>query len=90
MGANVQGICAPAPATAQPDIINIRRVELSEQALNNPQKSGVFSHGEENVAVFESSLLVPLAKIKPKKFALIESLDYFGNDTRSKKIGSSQ
>ena len=27
---------------------------------------------------------------KPKKFALIESLDYFGNDTRSKKSGSSR
>jgi hypothetical protein len=26
--------------------------------------------------------------VKPKKFALIESLDYFGNDTRSKKAGS--
>jgi len=25
--------------------------------------------------------------VKPKKFALIESLDYFSNDTESKKTG---
>jgi hypothetical protein len=154
---------------------------LSKQALNHPQKSGVTSHNKENVAISESSSLVPLAKskklaalrkqsqvqqaieknpvhseeipfsgldkeisglltgarkqinakideimasyppskknkmftlrqgspesikqmdiktifthlglVKPKKFALIESLDYFGNDTRSKKAGSSR
>jgi hypothetical protein len=31
-----------------------------------------------------------LGLVKPKKFALIESLDYFGNDTRTNKAGSSQ
>ncbi|MDD5320176.1 MAG: hypothetical protein PHD43_06090 [Methylococcales bacterium] len=78
---------------------------MSKQELNNPQKSGVILHDEERVAISESSLLVPLAKIKqldmkallthlniikPKKFALIESLDYFGKDTRPKKAGSSR
>ena len=29
-----------------------------------------------------------LGLVKPKKFTLIESLDYFGNDTRPKKTGS--
>jgi predicted enzyme involved in methoxymalonyl-ACP biosynthesis len=28
--------------------------------------------------------------VKPKKFSLIESLDYFGNDTQSKKTSSSR
>lgn len=28
--------------------------------------------------------------VKPKKFALIESLDYYGNDTQSKKADSSR
>lgn len=28
--------------------------------------------------------------VKPKKFAFIESLDYFGNDTQSKKTDSSR
>jgi hypothetical protein len=154
---------------------------LSKQTLNDPQKSGIISHAEENVAISETSLLVPLAKskklaairnrsqslqtieknpvrsdeipssglnkevkgilkeaqeqinakidelmssyppgkknkmfalkygspesikqmtmkaifthlnrVKPNKFTLIESLDYFGNDTRSKKAGSSR
>jgi hypothetical protein len=31
-----------------------------------------------------------LAIVKPQKFALIDSLDYFGNDTLSKKAGSSR
>ena len=31
-----------------------------------------------------------LGLVKPKKFALIENLDYFGTDTQSKKDGSSQ
>ncbi len=36
------------------------------------------------------TIFTRLGLVKPKKFALIESLDYFGNDTRSKKTGSSQ
>jgi hypothetical protein len=36
------------------------------------------------------AIFTHLAIIKPKKFALIESLDYFGNDTQSKKAGSSR
>ncbi|MGR8999089.1 MAG: hypothetical protein ACU88J_08585 [Gammaproteobacteria bacterium] len=35
------------------------------------------------------AIFTHLAIVKPKKFALIESLDYFGNDTQSKKTGSS-
>jgi hypothetical protein len=31
-----------------------------------------------------------LSLVKPKKSALIESLDYFGTDTQSKKDGPSQ
>jgi len=31
-----------------------------------------------------------LSLVKPKKFALIENLDYFGTDTRSNNAGSSQ
>ena len=34
------------------------------------------------------TIFTRLGLVKPKKFALIESLDYFGNDTRSKKTGS--
>jgi len=154
---------------------------LSKKEINDPQKSGVISYERESAAIFESSMLVPLAKskklaalrqqaqtqqtleknpvqsaevpslgqskevssllkaaqeqinaeideimssyppgtknkmfvlrygspesikqmtmkaifphlglVKPRKFALIESLDYFGNDTQSKKTGSSQ
>jgi hypothetical protein len=44
---------------------------LSNQALNNPQKSGIISHAEENVAISETSLLVPLAK--SKKLAAIRN-----------------
>ena len=36
------------------------------------------------------AIFTHLGIVKPKKFALIESLDYFGNDTQSKKTGSSQ
>jgi len=36
------------------------------------------------------SIFKHLAIVKPKKFTLIESLDYFGNDTLSKKAGSSR
>jgi len=36
------------------------------------------------------AIFTRLSIIKPKKFTLIESLDYFGNDTRSKKPGSSR
>ena len=36
------------------------------------------------------AIFTHLGLVKPKKFALIESLDYFGNDTQSKKAGSSQ
>ena len=36
------------------------------------------------------TIFTRLGLVKPKKFALIESLDYFGNDTQSKKNGSSQ
>ena len=36
------------------------------------------------------AIFTHLAISKPKKFALIESLDYFGNDTRPKKAGSLQ
>ena len=36
------------------------------------------------------AIFTRLAIVKPKKFALIESLDYFGNDTRSKKADSSR
>ena len=36
--------------------------ELSNQALNNPQKSGVINHEKESVTIFETSFLVPLAK----------------------------
>ena len=36
------------------------------------------------------AIFTHLAIVKPKKFTLIESLDYFGNDTQSKKAGSSQ
>jgi hypothetical protein len=35
------------------------------------------------------AIFTHLAIVKTKKFALIESLDYFGNDTQSKKTGSS-
>jgi len=34
------------------------------------------------------TIFTHLGLVKPKKFALIENLDYFGNDTRSKKAGS--
>ena len=36
------------------------------------------------------ALFTHLGLIKPKKFTLIENLDYFGNDTQSKETGSSQ
>jgi hypothetical protein len=36
------------------------------------------------------AIFTRLAIIKPKKFTLLESLDYFGNDTRSKKTGFSR
>jgi hypothetical protein len=36
------------------------------------------------------TIFTHLGLVKPKKFALIESLDYFGNDTQSKKASSSQ
>jgi hypothetical protein len=36
------------------------------------------------------TIFTRLAIVKPKKFALIESLDYFGNDTQSRKTGSSR
>jgi hypothetical protein len=36
------------------------------------------------------AIFTHLGLVKPKKFTLIESLDYFGNDTPSKKAGSSQ
>jgi hypothetical protein len=35
-------------------------------------------------------LFTHLGLLKPKKFALIENLDYFGTDTQSKKDGPSQ
>ena len=37
---------------------------MSKQESNNPQKSGVIRHAEENVAISKSSILVPLAKSK--------------------------
>jgi hypothetical protein len=36
------------------------------------------------------AIFTHLGLVKPRKFALIESLDYFGNDTRSKNAGFSQ
>ena len=36
------------------------------------------------------AIFTHLGLVKPKKFVLIESLDYFGNDTQSKKAGSSR
>jgi hypothetical protein len=36
------------------------------------------------------AIFTHLGLVKPKKFKLIESLDYFGNDTQSQKAGSSQ
>ncbi len=36
------------------------------------------------------TIFTRLGLVKPRKFALIESLDYFGNDTQDKKTGSSQ
>jgi len=44
---------------------------LSKQTLNDPQISGIISHAEENVAISETSLLVPLAK--SKKLAAIRN-----------------
>jgi hypothetical protein len=35
-------------------------------------------------------LFTHLGLLKPKRFALIENLDYFGTDTQSKKDGPSQ
>ena len=45
-------------------VVNKGDIELSNQELKNPQKSGVISHDEESVAISESSLLVPLTKSK--------------------------
>jgi hypothetical protein len=36
------------------------------------------------------AIFTHLGLVKPKKFAFIENLDYFGNDTQAKKTGSSQ
>jgi hypothetical protein len=36
------------------------------------------------------AIFTHLGLVKPKKFALIESLDYFGNDTQPNKAGSSR
>ena len=44
---------------------------MSRQTLNDPQKSGIISHAGENVAISETSLLVPLAK--SKKLAAIRN-----------------
>lgn len=37
---------------------------MSKKEINNPQKSGVISHGKESSAISENTLLVPLAKSK--------------------------
>jgi len=44
---------------------------LSKQTLNDAQKSGIISHAGESVTIFESGLLVPLAK--SKKLAAIRN-----------------
>jgi hypothetical protein len=36
------------------------------------------------------TIFTRLGLVKPKKFVLIEHLDYFGNDTQSRKTGSSR
>jgi hypothetical protein len=45
---------------------------------------------ESNKQMDMKAIFTHLHIVKPKGFALIESLDYFGNDTRSKKAGSSR
>ena len=47
----------------------------SPESIKQMTMKGIFTH---------------LSLLKPKKFALIESLDYFGTDTQSKKDGPSQ
>ncbi len=47
----------------------------SPQCIKQMTMKGIFTH---------------LSLVKPKKFALIESLDYFGTDTQSKKDSPSQ
>ena len=47
----------------------------SPESIKQMTMKGIFTH---------------LGLVKPRKFALIESLDYFGNDTLSKKAGSSR
>ena len=44
---------------------------MSKQTLNDAQKSGIISHAGESVTIFESGLLVPLAK--SKKLAAIRN-----------------
>ena len=47
----------------------------SPESIKQMNMKGLFTH---------------LGLLKPKKFALIENLDYFGTDTQSKKDGPSQ
>ena len=47
----------------------------SPESIKQMTMKGIFNH---------------LSLVKPKKFALIENLDYFGTDTQSKKDGPSQ
>jgi len=47
----------------------------SPESIKQMTMKGIFNH---------------LSLVKPKKFALIENLDYFGTDTRSNNAGSSQ
>ena len=47
----------------------------SPESIKQMTMKGIFTH---------------LGLVKPKKFALIENLDYFGTDTQSKKDGPSQ
>ena len=74
---------------------NEESVTISESSLLVPlAKSKMFTlrYGspESIKQMAIKAIFTHLGLVKPKKFTLIENLDYFGNDTQSKKAGSSR